>query len=115
MGKLLTDMKLKLEESLEEKLQLLCPGFTSYRILKKSIDARAAVPHWIISLEAFSGGEVPENPNFDVTPLKGVKGMSPVVIVGAGPAGLFAALRLAERGVPCLLLEQGSNATDRMK
>ncbi len=37
------------------------------------------------------------------------------MIVGSGPAGLFAALRLVERGVPCILLERGSNTVDRLR
>ena len=41
-------------------------------------------------------------------------GDRPVLILGAGPAGLFAALRLAERGIPCRLLEQGSETGKRV-
>jgi len=39
----------------------------------------------------------------------------PVVVVGAGPAGLFCALWLAEAGVPVVLLERGSPVEDRVK
>jgi uncharacterized FAD-dependent dehydrogenase len=115
MGKQINDIKLGLDESLEEKLQLLAPGFISYRILRKSVDARGYAPKWVISLEVFGPGEKPEAPHFDVAPLKIPEGTLPVIIVGAGPAGLFAALRLAERGIPCRLIEQGSKANERMK
>lgn len=115
MPKLFNDITLKIEESLEEKLALLCPGFHSYRILRKSVDARQEIPHWVISVEAYQPGENPSEPTFDVAPVSVSKTLAPVIVVGAGPAGLFAALRLAERGVPCMLLEQGSDAVTRMR
>src|SRR5690606_30208585 len=36
------------------------------------------------------------------------------IIIGAGPAGLFCALRLAEYGVPSLIIERGDESTKRM-
>src|SRR6185437_2925759 len=41
------------------------------------------------------------------------KGEKPIII-GAGPAGLFAALRFVERGIPCHVFERGSTAEKRM-
>ena len=115
MSKVLNDIKLGLEESLEEKLQLLSPGFSSFRLLRKSVDARGQVPHWVVSLEVYDPGETPKSEAYEVTAIKVPPGLLPVIIVGAGPAGLFAALRLAERGIPVKLIEQGSKATERMR
>lgn len=113
--KTLNDINLGLDESLEEKLELLSPGFKSYRILRKSVDARSRVPHWVMSLEVFGEGEIPPVETYPVEPLTVSKNLLPVLIIGAGPAGLFAALRLTERGIPCKLIEQGSKAAERMK
>jgi uncharacterized protein len=115
MAKQLTNLSVGLDESLEEKLQLLSPGYGSFRILRKSVDARGRAPQWILSVELFEPGELPPVETFAVTPIKVPDTLLPVIVVGAGPAGLFAALRLAERGIPCKLFEQGSKATERMK
>lgn len=105
-----------LDEDLEEKLQWLSPGYSNYRILRQSVDARTRhSPHFVYSVEVFGPNE--EVPKVDFT-LEKVKktnaDMDPVIIIGAGPAGLFAALRLSERGIPCRLLEQGSTTEKRV-
>ncbi|MGL5683831.1 MAG: NAD(P)/FAD-dependent oxidoreductase [Marinifilaceae bacterium] len=46
---------------------------------------------------------------------KDVSAATPVVIIGAGPAGLFAALRLIERGFKPIILERGKSVDDRKK
>jgi uncharacterized FAD-dependent dehydrogenase len=64
-------------------------------------------------LEVFEPGEKVERPRIEVTRVGEFRDR-PVVIIGAGPAGLFAALRLAERGVKCVLLEQGAATEKRV-
>lgn len=115
MSKLLNDIKLGLDEVLEEKLKLLSPGFSTFRLLRKSVDARGRTPHFIVSVEVYGAGETPKKENFEVKKVKNSGKKEPVIIVGAGPAGLFAALRLCERGIPSILLERGSEAVPRMK
>ena len=114
MSKLFDQIKVGLDESLEEQLAWLDPGYGNYRILKKSVDARQQTPFWVYRIETFSPNEnpVPETFSLEVTP---APPKERPLIIGAGPAGLFAALRLIERGIPCVLFEQGSMATERMK
>lgn len=114
MAKLFDQIKVGLDETLEEQLQWLDPGFGTYRVLKKSIDARQKIPHWVYKVETYTPQETPPAPDYSVERVKRPPSQKPIII-GAGPAGLFAALRLVERGIPCLLLEQGSAATERMK
>jgi uncharacterized FAD-dependent dehydrogenase len=103
-----------LDEELEEKLAWMMPGYASHRILKKSVDARQRhSPHFVYSVEAYSEGESQPERHFKIEKVK-YTGPRPIII-GAGPAGLFAALRFVERGVPCLLLERGSVAEKRMR
>lgn len=112
MAKHIKDLKLALGENLEEKLRLLEPNFDNYRILKKSVDARTRQKlHWVYSVELFSEGETPKD-LFDPPPP--VLPSQRPLIVGTGPAGLFAAIRLAERGVPCDLFERGSVCEKRI-
>ena len=114
MSRLYKDLKIGLDEDLEEHLRWLMPTYGSHRVLKKSVDARRRhEAHFIYSVEVFEQNEKPTEMDF---PMESVdwRGKPPLV-VGAGPAGLFAALRLCERGIPCVLLEQGSDAVKRMK
>ena len=114
MSRVFHDIKVGLDDDLEEQLQWLSPSYGHYRILKKSVDARTRHrPHEVYSVEVFSSTEpVPEREfKLQTTNWKGPKPL----IIGAGPAGLFAALRFVERGVPCILFEQGSESVKRMK
>ena len=80
------------------------------RVVKRSIDARQRHPKVNLVLELFVDGEpTPAPVHFDYP---SVAGRTPVVIVGAGPAGLFAALRLIELGLRPILLERGRRQTD---
>ncbi len=108
------DLKIGLDEDLEEKLQWLAPNYESYRIRKKSIDARRKNdPHFVYSLDVYSAGETPPEENYELEKL--CFSQKPVLVVGSGPAGLFAAIRLVERGIACILIERGSATQDRMK
>lgn len=114
MSQKFTNLKVGLDEDLEEKLQWLSPNFSSYHILKKSVDARRRGDvHFVYSVEVFEEQESQKQNEFKIDPIN-YKG-EPVIIIGAGPAGLFAALRLVERNIPCILLEKGSETKERMK
>lgn len=112
MSKEIKDLKLGIDEDLEEKLRLLDPDFSSYRILKKSVDARSKQKlHWVYSVELFSEGESPQE-RFQVP--ESITSKERPLIVGTGPAGLFAAIRLVEQGLTCDLFERGSNCDQRI-
>lgn len=83
-----------------------------FSIIKKSIDARSKDIKYTLKILL---SEYPVTPEF--TPqLKHVNHNSPVVhIIGAGPAGLFAALRCLELGIKPILIEQGKNVKDRRR
>jgi len=113
MSRTLRNIKLGLDQSLEEHLAWLAPGYADFRILRQSVDARQRhSPHFVYSVEVFDKGEKVERARINVDKVKFSD--KPVVIIGAGPAGLFAALRLGERGIPCILLEQGSETAKRV-
>ena len=115
MPRTLNNIKLGLDDSLEESLRWLAPDYGEYRIRRQSVDARQRhSPHFVYSVDVYNQGESAAPARVDVPRLPRF-GQRPVVIVGAGPAGLFAALRLSERGIPCVLLEQGSATAARVK
>ena len=112
MGKKIDNIKVAIDEDLEEKLKLLAPNYAHYRILKKSVDARTKQKlHWVYSLEIFEENEEPAT-LFEVPP--SIESQERPLVIGSGPAGLFAALRLAERGVPCDVFERGSESGQRI-
>lgn len=82
-------------------------------ILKRSIDARQrrVMINLTVAPCALADGLQPAT--IDYQPLKG--GEPDVVVVGAGPAGLFAALGLIERGIRPILLERGKDVDSRRR
>lgn len=113
MSQILNNLKVGLDEELKEVLERLHPQHSDYHILKKSIDARQRKNvHFVYSIEVFDQGESPKEQHYHLEKIS--KKPSPVLIIGAGPAGLFAAIRLLERGIPCLIFEQGDQAEKRL-
>ncbi|WP_413293784.1 NAD(P)/FAD-dependent oxidoreductase [Bdellovibrio sp. HCB185ZH] len=114
MAKIFNNIEIPIDQDLEEKLQWLVPEHGPYRILRQSVDARRAhSPHFVYSIEVAEKGETLNIPEFNLEKIAAPK--EKPLIVGTGPAGLFAALRFVERGVPCVLFERGSDSGARMK
>ena len=99
---------------LAAKILKVEPGKIRHLIyLKRSIDARSK-KIWIrLKTEVF----ISENPPADEISFRKdypyVGNRPPVIIVGAGPAGLFAALRLVERGLKPVIIERGKEVKSR--
>lgn len=121
MSKIFNNIEVSLDEELSEKLQWLYPDYSDFRILRQSVDARQRHnPHFVYSIEVAGPLEKLETRDYPVEK-KFTKALSSwsedekPIIIGSGPAGLFAALRLVERGIPCRLFERGSQAEERIK
>ena len=84
------------------------------RILKRSIDARQRQIYVNLKVRVYINEE-PQDDAYQRTEYPNVEGMSQVIVVGAGPGGLFAALRLIELGLRPIVLERGKNVHDRKK
>ncbi|MBQ8352874.1 MAG: FAD-dependent monooxygenase [Clostridia bacterium] len=85
-----------------------------FAIRKKSLDARdKGNLHYLYTIEF--GDEQPQKKEALACLPKSRLPEKPVLIVGSGPAGLFCALRLLERGIPSIVVERGPCVEERAK
>ncbi len=84
------------------------------RILKRSIDARQRTIFVNLKVQVFIG-EQPATDAFPHIEYKSVEDRPCAIVVGAGPGGLFAALRLIELGIRPIVIERGKNVHERRK
>ena len=84
------------------------------RILRRSIDARQRQIYVNLKVRVYVN-ELPTDDAFVPTHYPAVEGRPQVVVVGAGPGGLFAALRLIELGLRPVVLERGKNVHERKR
>ena len=84
----------------------------SVRVLKKSIDARQRTIFVNLKIRVYIN-EVPQDDEYEHTEYQNVEGRPQVVVVGEGPGGLFASLRLIELGLRPVVLERGKDVRER--
>ena len=85
-------------------------GGMKWVLKKRSIDARKE-PVWRYQYEAYGPGE--EYVPYELPAYQDVHDAEPVIVVGAGPAGMFAALKLLTLGLRPVVLERGKNVHER--
>ena len=85
---------------------------THVRVLKRSIDARQKRVMVNLKVRVYIG-EQPEDDEYVRTEYRNVEGCPQAIVVGAGPGGLFAALRLIELGVRPVVVERGKDVHAR--
>ncbi len=118
----IVDINLSLETSeddvarrkfISRKLRVKPDEIQEMRLIKHSIDARKALIRIQLRMEVAIGCKLPEYvaPEPDYPSLS--TGAKKVVIVGCGPAGVFAALRCIELGMKPIILERGKDASVR--
>lgn len=84
------------------------------RVLKRSIDARQRTTYVDLKVRVYVN-EVPQDDEYQSATYPNVEGKRQVIVVGAGPAGLFAALRLIELGFRPVVIERGKNIRERKR
>ena len=87
---------------------------TAVRILRRSIDARRRTIFVNLKVRVYVN-EQPTDDAFATTEYGDVSDSPHVIVVGAGPAGLFAALKLIELGLHPVVLERGKDVHERKK
>lgn len=95
------------------KLRVKPDHIHAIRLLKKSLDARKRPVKFLLRLEVGIGEALPPIPERVWSSPSLHENAEQVIIVGAGPAGLFAALRCLELGLKPIVLERGKDASAR--
>jgi len=104
-----------LKQYIAKAVAVTLSSVSGFNIIKCSIDARAKQTWVNISLEAYINEpwRSRELMRFDFPDVK--KARHKVIIIGAGPAGLFAALYLIQNGIKPIILERGKDVRTRRR
>jgi uncharacterized FAD-dependent dehydrogenase len=94
-------------------LKISLNKITGFQILKRSIDARGRKVVYRMQLKVYI--DEPFKPETYTVNYPEVRDAKPVIIVGAGPAGLFAALQCMELGLKPIIVERGKEVKDRRR
>lgn len=104
----------QLRKYIAEEQGLALGALKAVRILKRSIDARQRTIYVNLKVRVYVN-ELPTEDEFERVDYQDVSQRPQVIVVGAGPGGLFAALRLIELGLRPIVLERGKDVHERKK
>ena len=105
-----TEYKKHIAENLKVKVERI----TYFKIIKKSIDARSHHVKMVVELFVVIDETAPKPEEFNPQ-YKNVESKAEIVIIGSGPAGLFAGLKAIELGYKPIILERGKEIQERRK
>ncbi|WP_026727779.1 NAD(P)/FAD-dependent oxidoreductase [Flavobacterium denitrificans] len=104
-----------LKDYLSKQIKVSPNEIQHITILKRSIDARQKAIKINLKVVIFLKGEPFQETKIEFPKYKDVSKAQEVIVVGAGPAGLFAALQLIELGLKPIVLERGKDVRGRRR
>ncbi|WP_442786982.1 NAD(P)/FAD-dependent oxidoreductase [Flavobacterium suncheonense] len=104
-----------LTEHVAKLLQVKTTEIQHLTVLKRSIDARQRAIKINLKVNVFFQGEPISETKIELPDYKNVSNAPEVIVVGAGPAGLFAALQLVELGLKPIVIERGKDVRGRRR
>jgi uncharacterized protein len=110
------------ESNIPEKIVSKClkkakqkgKALADWRIVRRSIDARGQGVFFLLRVELYFDEKIIPEPAI-LDSLKPVDDKTPVIIIGAGPAGYFAALELIEQGLKPIIFDRGKEVQSRRR
>lgn len=103
-----------IKQIVASQLDIQISEIKAVRIVKRSIDARQRNVFVNLKLIVYIDGSEPET-QFEKIEYKNISEAPQAIVVGCGPAGLFAALRLIELGIRPIVVERGKDVRNRKK
>ena len=107
--------ELLLKDYLSKQIKVSSAEIQHVTILKRSIDARQKAIKINLKVIIYLKGEVFKETKIELPVYNDVSSAQEVIVVGAGPAGLFAALQLIELGLKPIVLERGKDVRGRRR
>ena len=104
-----------LKDHLSKQIKVSPKEIQHVSILKRSIDARQKAIKINLKVVIYLKGEPFQETKIELPIYKDVSNAQEVIVVGAGPAGLFAALQLVELGLKPIVLERGKDVRGRRR
>jgi uncharacterized FAD-dependent dehydrogenase len=104
-----------LKEHIAKLIRLNAKEIQHVSILKRSIDARQKAVKVNLKVTIYRVGDTFEENKIQIPEYKNVSNAQEVIVVGAGPAGLFAALQLIELGLKPIVIERGKDVRGRRR
>jgi len=104
-----------LKDYLSKQIKVSAQEIQHVSILKRSIDARQKAIKINLKVLIYLKGEPFQETKIELPIYKNVSNAQEVIVVGAGPAGLFAALQLIELGLKPIVLERGKDVRGRRR
>lgn len=101
-------------QALARKLLVSPKEITTFTLTRRSIDARSRSVYYLLKFMVTVGEQIETDSEFSLH-LQDVRNKAPVIIVGSGPAGMFAALRLIELGIKPVIFERGKSVRKRRR
>ncbi|MFN8309451.1 MAG: FAD-binding protein [Chitinophagales bacterium] len=102
-----------IRRSAAQKANLQLNEIAHVQILKKSLDARQSQIYVLLKVAVYVNGEAFEN-TLRVFKPQPVSNKRTCHVIGFGPAGIYAALQLLERGIQPIVIERGKEARERI-
>src|ERR1019366_1304941 len=108
------DDELIIKKNAAQQIGITTSEITCIKILKRNIDARSRNVKINLKIEVYVNETKPESNSYKIN-YPDVSDKKPVIIVGSGPAGLFAALQLIEKGLKPIVIERGKDVKSRRR
>ena len=100
--------------AIAQHLQISAQQLSGFKLLRRSLDARGKLIKWALQIEAYMDQAIEETAPF--LPIwKDVHDAPSAIVVGAGPAGLFAAIELITKGIKPIIIERGKEVRARRR